>query len=460
MKVCLLGFLSAILVGCGTSNNNKSFQKEVNTSWEEHSKGSGPVLFHGIPAYGKTTINYKRSNKTAFKIKLSEPILLDLADKPEPWGFYQFPTLSRLTDGSINANWSLHEDNIQSYGTTDVGSALSKDGGKTWKIQKVDSSLVSGMLMPSGDRIQVIDKKPIKVEDLKLPKVVGKTNFTHRKSNFTFYRLHALPASRQGVYINRLGKGETKWQVDHASLYDPQALRYSFRGYVPVVFWGDIHFAADKSLIAGIYPGYHITDSGVLDWQMGVFFYRSTDEGRSWKIQGRIPYDPDVTLDAVGKRRIGFSEPCYEVLPDGSFLSVIRTTDGDGITNGLGNGPMYYSRSTDLGKTWTKPKAFTGAGVMPRLLQLDNGVLVLSSGRPGVQLRFSTDGKGEVWTDPIEMMPHDNGLKQDEISCGYTGIIPSGPNRFFIIYSDFKHLNEAKEPRKSIKVREVIVNMK
>ncbi len=46
------------------------------------------------------------------------------------------------------------------------------------------------------------------------------------------------------------------------------------------------------------------------------------------------------------------------------------------------------------------PRAFTPTGVMPRLLLLGNGTLVMTSGRPGVDLRFSFDGRGKRWTEP------------------------------------------------------------
>ena len=94
-------------------------------------------------------------------------------------------------------------------------------------------------------------------------------------------------------------------------------------------------------------------------------------------------------------------------------------------------------------------------GVLPRLLRLANGVVVLASGRPGVQLRFSANGRGETWTEPYELVPFAN--QKDSVSCGYTSILAAGPDRFLIIYSDFKHKNAAGETRKAIKVREVVV---
>ena len=68
----------------------------------------------------------------------------------------------------------------------------------------------------------------------------------------------------------------------------------------------------------------------------------------------------------MATERIGFSEPTYEVLADGSLLCVIHSADGDGVTNGVGNGPLYASRSYDQGRSWTKPLA-----IAPRVLYPD-----------------------------------------------------------------------------------------
>ena len=216
-----------------------------------------------------------------------------------------------------------------------------------------------------------------------------------------------------------------------------------------------MHIASDGSIIAGIYPGLYLNEKDGVD-PSGILFYRSTDKGRNWKIQGRIPYEPDLKTDPNGDKRpaFGFTEPGFEILSDGTFLCVMRTTDSF-----VKNSPMYVSRSTDLGVTWTKPETFTRAGVLPRLLQLDNGVIVLASGRPGVQLRFCTDGKGQKWTDSFEMLPFKN-EQEAAVSCGYTELLATGPDRFLLIYSDFNYRNEVGTIRKAIKVREVIVTPK
>lgn len=402
----------------------------------------------GIAAYGASGFVYKQENRNVLAVELKEPAVVAVASQPQKWGFFQFPKIQRRQDRSLLVSWSLNADAMEAYGNHRFGTAVSADEGKSWQLVE-QAGGESGFLLPGGGQIRVNTPKPVKGSELVLPKPIG-TGFgdTYSKSPYEFYRLHDLPDGVNGVFLDRLPKGGTEWKTEKASLYDPQGARYTLRGMVPVVWWGDMHIAEDGSLIAGIYPGFEITASGVDPYHQ-VFFYRSVDEGRSWKIQGRIRYVPDTAVDAAGKKRMGFTEPTYEILPDGSFVCVMRTTDG------IGNGPMYISRSKDLGVTWTKPDVLTSSGVLPHLLQLQNGVLVMSSGRPGVQLRFSTDGEGKTWTDAFEMMPYKN--YADQVSCGYTGLLPTGPDRFLVVYSDFKYLNKEGEPRKAIKVREVIV---
>jgi hypothetical protein len=441
-----------ICLGCSASKTSVSQQQREKITGEAQ-QTSGLFKFkEGIPAYAEKKVAYTQAG-TTYTIDFKKPVVVGVAAKPEKWGFFQFPSIARKPDGNIQVKWNMARDAIEAYGQENYGSASSSDHGKTWTLQ--NSAETTGLLkLPSGDELDVVNPKPIKVEDLKLPKPVGQGLENYRKSNFTFYRLHDMPESRQGIFFMRLKKGEKEWKPEQAKLYDPDAARYSLAGLVPVLFWGDMKIAKDKSLIAGIYPGFLIGKDGTADPRSGVFFYRSTDNGNSWTIQGRIPFVEDAVGDPFGSKRMGFTEPAFEILKDGTYLCVLRTTDGAGV------GPMYASYSKDMGKTWTRPRPIAGAGVLPRLLQLENGVLVLASGRPGVQLRFSTDGRS--WTDSFEMLPHSSPLSnelgwQANISDGYTGLLPLAKNRFLLVYSDFNYKTASGEIRKSIKVREITV---
>ncbi|HTE09918.1 MAG TPA: sialidase family protein [Chitinophagaceae bacterium] len=441
--------LPVLLSGCGASKNAAANKKSLQVITESHHISAGTQqLIPGIAAYRDSRFNYQRNGKNVLSVYLKEPVVVSVAARPEKWGYFQFPGILRRADNTIGIKWNLTIDAIEAYGSSKFGSAVSHDEGSSWQPAEVPED-AGNLLLNNGDRINVVTPTPVKVTDLQLPAPVGKGNDPYAKTSYIFYKLHDLPGSRQGVYMERLKKESITWEKEKASLYDPRAARYSFRGLVPVLWWGDMHVAKDQSIIAGIYPGFYIKDNGEADPHSGIFFYRSADNGYSWKIQGRILFEPDLNLDSTGYKRSGFSEPAFEVMADGSFLAVMRTTDG------IGNGPLYASRSTDLGISWTKPAIIAPSGVLPRLLQLHNGVTVLASGRPGVQLRFSTDGYGTIWSDPFELLPYKN--EKDEVSCGYTGLIATGPDRFLIVYSDFKYGNEAKEIRKAIKVREVIV---
>lgn len=448
MTKSYLLFLGLILAGCKTARNAAI----PATEWAERSNEPLSVITNGIPAFDKTAIQYTQNGKPKYRVTLGEPVVVSVADKEEKWGHFQFPDIARTIDGTIAVKWNMANDNMEAYGGTSSPTAISADGGKTWKPGPTDwehSSLQEGIGLRNGERIKIVTPKPVKESELAMPQPVG--SFKRRNSVHTFYKLSEMPASRQGVFLARRKKDERVWTDEQATLDDPQALRYSLRGMVPVVWWGDMKVAADGSVVSCIYPGFQQKPDGTVDLKGGVFFYRSTDNGHSWKILSRIPYQPDTRIDTNGVNKFWFTEPAFEILADGTYLSVIRSHD-------IYSGPMYVSRSTNQGKTFTKPEVIAPNGVFPRLLQLKNGVVVAASGRPGVQLRFSNDGQGKSWTNAFEMLPFGKNSTYDQVSCGYTGLLPTGDNSFLIVYSDFDFKNPQGHIRKAIKVREVTVS--
>jgi hypothetical protein len=424
----------------------------VGIEWQETGFTAKTPIKPGVPAFDGASVDYKRDGKTILKVNIGEPVVVAVADKPEKWGFFQFPGIRTNKDGSLLvATWSMAQDSVKSYGKGGTsGVAVSNDGGKTWKPRSGENIAGDGgLLLPNGDRIQVSTPKALEVAKLKLPAPLDS-----RKENYgrqcALYKMSELPEQLQGVYLSRMAKGTDSWRVEHAVLNDPKAVRYTDNDWFPIVWWGDMRVAADGSIIAGMYPDFHMDENNKVA-PSGVGFYRSTDQGRTWDVRGRIPYVFDPAVDPNGSKRLvfGFTEPAFEILSSGVWLCILRTTDG------LANSPMYRSSSEDMGVTWTKPVAFTPFGVLPKLLELDNGVLVLASGRPGMQLRFSTDGKGEQWTDPFDILPFKD--TKDVVSCGYPRLLARGRDKFLLVYSDFKHINKDGEVRKAIKVREVSV---
>ena len=120
-----------------------------------------------------------------------------------------------------------------------------------------------------------------------------------------------------------------------------------------------------------------------------TFVGRSTDGGRTFE-PVRV-FHPEIDGEPVGDQ--GFCEPDMVILANGDILCMMRTGS---------RSPMYQSRSTDGGSTWTTPESIGWPGVKPDLQLLTNGVLACSSGR-GVYghhqityAMFSLDGTGRT----------------------------------------------------------------
>jgi|UniRef100_UPI004049911B hypothetical protein len=390
---------------------------------------------------------------------LSEPVLI--AESPfvnEPaidrWGLYQFPALDRLMDGRIAVTFHINADSAKTYGkaTEEPNRGVSADGGQTWQ-RVFPSDPVAGIRLPNGERLRVgtadVTPRPVPISDCSLPPKRGTAIGSYGQQPYGCYRHNELPKDLQGVPMTRWSESAPSWQVERARLDDPELLRSSTEGVFPVVWWGDANLAPDGSLIAVVYPA-RLEGAEFGHWHCAC--YRSVDGGRSWQVRGRLLYRPDLSADAAAAKRDGFSEPASLILSSGEILAVLRTTDGNG------DGPLYLSRSNDLGETWTPPRVIRPNGVMPRLLRLGNGMVVLSTGRPGAELLFSKDGRGEQWSEPYPLVPIISDYNQHD-SCGYTSLLALDDDSFLVAYSWFQKPTGDGQTRKAIQVRRVQITL-
>jgi hypothetical protein len=136
------------------------------------------------------------------------------------------------------------------------------------------------------------------------------------------------------------------------------------------------------------------------------------------------------------------SEPTLARNGAGELVSIIRRDPMPKL-------PTLIIYSRDNGYTWTRPKEMFDRGAFPQLLQLKNGVMVHSFGRPGVWLSFSLDG-GHSWTEPQAVLQGP--------TCGYTSLLAMGRNDFLLAYSEFERPNQQGQRAKAILVRKITVN--
>jgi ABC-type amino acid transport substrate-binding protein len=131
---------------------------------------------------------------------------------------------------------------------------------------------------------------------------------------------------------------------------------------------------------------------------------------------------------------------------------------------------MYFSKSFDLGKTWTKPEVFDFCGVFPRTCKLDCGATLITYGRPGIFVR-GTFGKANEWTNRLDIVePIDRSGLANEVKekkdqgyhdwdglCGNSDIIAVDDNTALVFYTDFYYPDEKGVKRKTVLAREVKV---
>ena len=342
----------------------------------------------------------------------------------------------------------MHEDHPSADGKGAYGCLMSIDGGDNW-IDPDKQYLGHeryGVDFSDGD-ILYIRRPTSKVVDSysSFPKPINPNPI----EGYYFYNHNELPEELQGVYFEYWSKKDNQSHYFHATIDDPGLLRHSIDGLMQVAWSGDIKEVNDGTIVSGIYPTFRQNRAGDV-LSTGVSFYTSKDRGRSWRFLSTIQYQEgeNDNYENWSFDNGGYYEPTFEILANGDFLCVMRTGPVS---------PMHKCISKDSGKTWSIPKPFTPNGVFPVLTRLGNNVCVLTSGRPGVQLRFNIDGDGDVWTEPIDMVSF---MKDDNTfdiyaSCGYTGVLPIDKNTFYMVYSDFKTKNDNGQDRKGIIFRKI-----
>lgn len=166
----------------------------------------------------------------------------------------------------------------------------------------------------------------------------------------------------------------------------------------------------------------------------------SDDGGFTWR------YLADVASwqDTPGARE-GPNESSTARLPDGRLMCVYRVGSGR-------EQPYHVSYSADEGQTWTKPRRMEDPwSVEPQVVCLENGILLLSGGRPGLMLWVCTDGHGGHW-QALNVAQHHNATFPDSAqhfaedcvaatrvgtpsyTTSYTGMKATGPEEVLICY--------------------------
>lgn len=163
---------------------------------------------------------------------------------------------------------------------------------------------------------------------------------------------------------------------------------------------GNILPLSDGRLFATLYGQFHG------EGKFSAFAVTSEDRGHTWHFRSVVASWEDLPEPGEGP-----NESNTVRLADGRLMCVYRvgrTVYPEGETT-----DFHKCYSADEGATWTKPERVNGAWtVEPQLERLENGLILLSGGRPGLFLWVCADGEGKQW-ERLNLAEHHNALIED-----------------------------------------------
>jgi BNR repeat protein len=220
--------------------------------------------------------------------------------------------------------------------------------------------------------------------------------------------------------------GQNFVQTEAAVLVPEATAAMGHGPHVGPLFMRSIIERSDGSLVA-LMAGWFKSDKTPCPYGRGrpysrTYVCESNADGRSWRYLTTIGYD------RIGSE--GYNEGSIRRLPGGELLAVMRT--GSEKDPACHDNPIMWSTSSDEGRTWSEPHRTGVEGAYPSLAVLDDGLVVMSYGRPGAMIVFSADG-GRTWADPnvIDATPY----------SGYTDVIQTAPGELLVGFGTRDYLD-------------------
>lgn len=407
-------------------------------------------------------------------IKLGNAITVaQSTDEPVLFGGYQDPSIRKGEDGALYVRFNARRDSWHTFGTEEKNPVYkSVDGGESWEqIQNGQHEWMrAGAKLPNGDIFYFREHTVLQKDTLpELPPLPnGRSLLTAGMAVYTADELAPVLGDRVAkefkAYRIKSGTDEVIEEICPV-IWENMPVVLHHDGFLIRVFPHPglcMKVDGDGTLWMPVDAPAIDSDGKLLSLRRCTAILRSTDMGHTWEYVSHILYEeefnPPTAIDVEG-----FMECSVEFLRDGTCVAFLRSGSLSPFVIGDEKHPapiMMQTRSHDKCKTWEKPEYFYDYGVLPVTRTLDDGTILLSSGRPGVYLRVSEDENAKQWSEichVIKVPDDDVYAKYYEYSCCNTGLAVTGKNTAMIAYSDFT-LNAPDGKRaKSIVVRKITI---
>ncbi len=299
----------------------------------------------------------------------------------------QFPFLWQFED-TVIASWSQHTDTYENAPYDAI--MVSRDGGKTWGEKQIKQNFYLTSVCQLDDGT-----------------LFGVNYWTHYIDSRTA-TVHYWTSDDLGA----------TWTEHAGTIHHDNDTTSNSGGWASIVMHRGMRQLPNGTL-QGLAYGRYIGDTSYR-----CVVVESTDDGKNWYVTATVASGAPLKIDGTEESGVeGFCEPVMTECADGSLLCVMRIGS---------NKPLYQSRSYDGGATWSTPEILPGIetladaySVDPDLCLMDNGALVLTTGRPNAKMLVSLDGNGYLWQkNPTQLFAG---------STGYTGVRQVGTDRLLVI---------------------------
>lgn len=382
-----------------------------------------------------------------YTLEFGDPVVVAHGSQKQ-WGPYQFPKITYTTRGHIMVSWAMWNDSIFGGGRVEgATTAVSEDGGKTWREATDEDVRISGVKMRNGRYFMGFRQEElVKIENLdQYEPAVSGTGYTEvhfaediKTYNPVVYAMELDPNTGKSSTF----KVELNWpympavEVAKDTIY-PIANTMAINNFCGCIeIDGDLYYCT--------YSRGFDSKTGTVTRRSGylnVYVFKSTDNARTWNYLSQITFTEEYMTHSNSE---GFNEPSMEVMPDGSVVMLMRCGDTER--------PSYIVRSTDNCETWSKPEKFDDRGVYPQILSMACGITLSTYGRKGIYIRSTADRSGLTWGTPMEIElspvefpqicnnhPESGSASYHRESCCYTGMLPLDHDTILLVYTDFHY---------------------